>query len=77
MNQENEDHSIDEMLADILSEEAGDAGKVRGMEEAMERLARLPSAYYAALLEAGAPDMLAYDLVMQWHHIYWSGVANG
>lgn len=67
---------IDEMLAEILDEEAGDARKVRGMEEAMERLARLPAAYYAALSEAGAPHELAYDLVMQWHHIFWSNAVG-
>ena len=63
---------IDDAVNDFFREKVAKAEETEDIAEALEQVAKLPGKYYALLLENETPEQLAYDLVLQWHAIFWS-----
>ncbi len=68
---------IDEAVEDLFREEVAKAEETEDIAEALENVAKLPGKYYALLMEHETPEPLAYDLVLQWHAIFWSHAVEG
>jgi hypothetical protein len=48
------------------------ATQIEQYETMIEQIALVAQAYYQALKDSGMPDNLAYELVKEWHTIWWT-----
>lgn len=65
--------SLDQELDAILKQKATVDGTT-DMQMAVEQVAAAPGKYYNALLAAGIPALMAKELVVSWHSIFWMGL---